>query len=160
MTRIGDSRSASGTLARRGHGRPARDRGGDSMPGRRRPTKPAARRESLSQQRIARAALALLDEQGVAAASMRAVAQRLEVEAMSLYRHFANRDQMLDAVVDMVVDELADDEEVRAAADAPWREYLTAMARGVRRYARAHPHAFPLVATRPADAPWINPPLR
>jgi hypothetical protein len=34
------------------------------------------------------------------------------------------------------------------------------MAYGVRRYARAHPHAFPLVATRPPTAPWINPPLR
>jgi hypothetical protein len=34
------------------------------------------------------------------------------------------------------------------------------MAHGVRRYARAHPHAFPLVATRPPSAPWVNPPLR
>jgi len=34
------------------------------------------------------------------------------------------------------------------------------MAHGVRRYARAHPHAFPLVATRPPAAPWVNPPLR
>jgi hypothetical protein len=34
------------------------------------------------------------------------------------------------------------------------------MARGVRRYALAHPHAFPLVATRPPGAPWVNPPLR
>jgi hypothetical protein len=34
------------------------------------------------------------------------------------------------------------------------------MAHGVRRYARAHPHAFPLVATRPPTAPWVNPPLR
>lgn len=41
-----------------------------------------------------------------------------------------------------------------------WRPYLHAMAHGVRRYARRHPHAFPLVATRPPSAPWINPPLR
>ena len=41
-----------------------------------------------------------------------------------------------------------------------WRPYLTGMAHGVRRYARAHPHAFPLVATRPPAAPWVNPPLR
>jgi hypothetical protein len=34
------------------------------------------------------------------------------------------------------------------------------MAHGVRRHARAHPHTVPLVATRPPDAPWINPPLR
>ena len=41
-----------------------------------------------------------------------------------------------------------------------WRPYLSGMARGVRRYALAHPHAFPLVATRPPGAPWVNPPLR
>lgn len=34
------------------------------------------------------------------------------------------------------------------------------MAHGVRRYARAHPHAFPLVATRPPSTPWVDPPLR
>ena len=43
---------------------------------------------------------------------------------------------------------------------AGWRPYLAGMAHGVRRYARAHPHAFPLVATRPPTAPWVNPPLR
>ena len=41
-----------------------------------------------------------------------------------------------------------------------WKPYLAEVARGIRRYARAHPHAFPLVATRPTHAPWINPPLR
>ena len=41
-----------------------------------------------------------------------------------------------------------------------WRPYLSGMAHGVRRYALAHPHAFPLVATRPPGAPWVNPPLR
>lgn len=120
----------------------------------------APRREPLSQDRIARTALQLLDERGIALTTMRAVAQRLGVEPMSLYRHFENRDRMLDAAVDLVVDELADDPEVQQEPVTGWRDYLVSMAHGVRRYARAHPHAFPLVATRPADAPWINPPLR
>src|SRR5690349_11373593 len=127
------------------------------MAGRRRS---ATRREPLSQDRIARAALELMDERGIALTTMRAVAERLGVEAMSLYRHFENRDRMLDAAVDRVVDELGDDPEVQQTPVDGWREYLVSMAHGIRRYARAHPHAFPLVATRPADAPWINPPLR
>lgn len=126
------------------------------MAGRRR----RARREPLSQDRIAAAALELLDERGIALTTMRAVAKRLGVEAMSLYRYFENRDRMLDAVVDRVVNELGDDPQVQEVPQTGWRNYLAAMAHGVRRYARAHPHAFPLVATRPADAPWINPPLR
>src|SRR6202042_2901786 len=59
-----------------------------------------------------------------------------------------------------IVNELADDPEVQLRPVDGWRPYLTGMAWGVRRYARAHPHAFPLVATRPPTAPWVNPPLR
>jgi TetR/AcrR family tetracycline transcriptional repressor len=104
--------------------------------------------------------LALIDEQGVGAASMRAVAARVGVEAQSLYAHVESRGRLLDAVVDHIVDELSDDPEVSLWPSDGWRQYLTRLAHGVRRYARAHPHAFPLVATRPAAAPWINPPLR
>ncbi len=101
-----------------------------------------------------------MDEQGIGSASMRAIAARLGVEAMALYKHFDTRDALLDAVVDLIVEELDTDPEVQKAPESGWREYLTRLARGVRRYARAHPHAFPLVTTRPADAPWVNPPLR
>jgi TetR/AcrR family tetracycline transcriptional repressor len=59
-----------------------------------------------------------------------------------------------------IVNELADDPEVQPRPVDGWRPYLAGMAHGVRRYARAHPHAFPLVATRPPSAPWVNPPLR
>jgi AcrR family transcriptional regulator len=102
----------------------------------------------------------LIDEQGIGAASMRAVADRLGVKAMSLYKHIDNRDELFDAVVEHIVDELGDDPEVQTRPQDGWRPYLRAMAYGVRRYARRHPHAFPLVATRPPTAPWINPPLR
>jgi AcrR family transcriptional regulator len=79
---------------------------------------------------------------------------------MSLYRYVQDRDELLDAVVERIVNELADDPEVQLRPVNGWRPYLTGMAHGVRRYARAHPHAFPLVATRPPTAPWVNPPLR
>lgn len=114
----------------------------------------------LSLDRIVSETLALVDEQGIAGASMRTVGERLGVRGMSLYRYVASREELFDAVVERIVDELEKDPEVRAQPDGGWRDYLARLAHGVRRYARAHPHAFPLVATRPPNAPWINPPLR
>ena len=102
----------------------------------------------------------MIDEGGIGAVSMRAVAGRVGVEAQSLYAHVDNRGSLLDAVVDRIVNELSDDPEVSFHPTKGWRPYLANLARGVRRYARAHPHAFPLVSTRPQEAPWINPPLR
>jgi len=101
-----------------------------------------------------------MDEQGIGAATMRAVSSRLGVRSMSLYRYVQDRDELFDAVVERIVGELADDPEVQLNPVDGWRPYLAGMAHGVRRYARAHPHAFPLVATRPPAAPWVNPPLR
>ena len=124
-------------------------RGGRSRPGR-----------GLSLDRIVSTALDLVDEQGIGAATMRAVASRLGVRSMSLYRYVQDRDELFDAVVERIVNELADDPEVQPYPVDGWRPYLTGMGHGVRRYALAHPHAFPLVATRPPSAPWVNPPLR
>lgn len=118
------------------------------------------RRQPLSLRRIAHAALDLLDDSGLGAVTMRAVAQRLDVEAMSLYRYVASRDRMLDAVIDVVVDELADDPDVELTPTGSWQAWLEKMARGVRRYSRKHPRAFPLIATHPSETPWLNPPLR
>lgn len=117
-------------------------------------------RLKLSRTSVADTALRSIDEQGVAMTSLRGVAARMGYEPMSLYRYVANRDDLFDAVVDRVVDELDDDPAVRARPVHGWQDYLDRLARGVRRYALAHPHAFPIVATRPSQAPWINPPLR
>ncbi len=106
------------------------------------------------------AALEVIDEQGIGAATMRAVSLRLGVRSMSLYRYVQDRDELFDEVVERIVNELADDPQVQPDAVDGWRSYLAGMGHGVRRYARAHPHAFPLVATRPPSAPWVNPPLR
>jgi TetR/AcrR family transcriptional regulator, tetracycline repressor protein len=118
------------------------------------------RGRGLSLDRIVTETLALVDEQGIGMASMRTVAARLEVRVMSLYRYVQTREELFDAVVERVVNELSDDPDVQDRPSGGWRPYLLSIARGVRRYARAHPHAFPLVATRPPAAPWVNPPLR
>jgi AcrR family transcriptional regulator len=117
------------------------------------------RKRRLSRARIVDAALTVIDEDGMAAVTMRGVAARLDVEAMSLYKHIDNRDALFDAVVERIVNELSDDDQIPHHPDE-WKPYLAEVARGIRRYARAHPHAFPLVATRPTQAPWINPPMR
>lgn len=118
-------------------------------------------RRRLTAEQVVAETLALIDEQGIAAASMRPVARRLGVQVMTLYRYVDNREDLFDAVVDHIVNELDDDPDIDVdMADGDWVAYLSSLAWGVRRYARAHPHAFPLVTTRPPQAPWVNPPLR
>ncbi|MDQ2851374.1 MAG: TetR/AcrR family transcriptional regulator [Actinomycetota bacterium] len=124
--------------------------------------KPASgARRRLTVERIVSQTLALIDEQGIAVASMRTVARRVGVQVMTLYRYVDNREDLFDGVVDHIVNELDNDPDIDMGMDdGDWVAYLSSLAWGVRRYARAHPHAFPLVTTRPPEAPWVNPPLR
>jgi AcrR family transcriptional regulator len=62
-------------------------------------------RTPLSKDRVLSAALALADAEGIEALSMRRLAKELGVEAMSLYNHVANKDEILDAIVDLVAGE-------------------------------------------------------
>src|SRR5207237_3793503 len=57
----------------------------------------------LSRERILAAALELVDEHGIDALSMRKLAQSLGYEAMSLYNHVANKDDLLDGILDLVL---------------------------------------------------------
>ena len=63
-------------------------------------------RPALTRDRVVAEAVALADDRGLAALSMRALASRLRVEAMSLYHHVANKDALLDAMVDAVFAEM------------------------------------------------------
>jgi AcrR family transcriptional regulator len=60
----------------------------------------------LSRERILRTAILLADRGGIESLSMRKIAQELGVQAMSLYNHVANKDDMLDGIVDIVVSEI------------------------------------------------------
>jgi AcrR family transcriptional regulator len=60
----------------------------------------------LSRERVLHAAVALADEGGIEALSMRRLAKELGVEAMSLYNHVANKDEILDGIIDLVVSEI------------------------------------------------------
>jgi AcrR family transcriptional regulator len=125
------------------------------------PQEPTSERRSpLDRNRVVRAAIDLIDEQGVHALSMRRLGRRLDVEAMSLYAYVHSRENLLDGVIEAIVDDLYDDPDTHLMDTDSWQDYLVRVAHGVRRSALAHPRVFPLVATRPPQAPWIRPPLR
>ena len=66
----------------------------------------AERRAPLTKERVLRAAVDLADRDGIDALSMRKLGQELGVEAMALYRHVRNKDDILDGAIDVVVGEI------------------------------------------------------
>jgi AcrR family transcriptional regulator len=78
------------------------------------------RRTPLSRDRVLRTAVALADEHGVDAVSMRKLAHQLGVDPMSLYNHVANKEDLLGGMVDLVVDEI----ELVAVSGADWKSAL------------------------------------
>ena len=120
---------------------------------------PGTPRGSLDRRTVLLAAVTLIDRNDLRHLTMRNLGNHLGVEAMSLYRYVHSREDLLDGIVELVVDDLYGDPEVHLSAPV-WQDYLQRLAHGVRRIALAHPQVFPLVATRPPAAPWVRPPLR
>jgi AcrR family transcriptional regulator len=81
------------------------------------------RRTPLSRDRVLTAALALVDEGGIEALSMRKLADELGVKAMSLYNHVANKDDVLDGIVDAAMEEIAE-----PPPGADWKTQVRAIA--------------------------------
>jgi AcrR family transcriptional regulator len=108
------------------------------------------RRRALDRPQIVGAALALLDEVGLDALTMRRLGDALGVEAMSLYRHVPGRAALLDGIHEAILGELGDLERARRG---PWTEAVRANARAFRCVLVAHPNALVLFATRPAVTP-------
>ena len=117
-------------------------------------------RAPLSLDRIVATAIAFIDEHGLPGLTMRRLGEALGVEAMSLYRYVPGRENLLDAVVEAITAQLEVDPEVRHEPSDGWEDFLVRLAHGVRRVALSHPKVFPLVASRPLEAPWLRPPLR
>lgn len=86
-------------------------------------------RPALPPARILAAALELLDEQGADALSMRSLAQRLESGTATLYRHFANRSELVATVVDHILGEAELD--ARAVAELPWQQVCISLAQNM-----------------------------
>jgi len=66
----------------------------------------AVRREPLNRERVLRAAITLADKEGLDALTMRRLGQKVGVEAMSLYNHVKNKDDILDGIVDLVLTDI------------------------------------------------------
>ena len=102
----------------------------------------------LDRDRVLAAAVEIADERGVGAVTMRAVAARLGVEAMSLYNHVANKDDVLDGMVDLVV------EQFDLPSDAGhWREAMCRRAISAHQVFGRHPWAPMLLDTRESSGP-------
>jgi AcrR family transcriptional regulator len=96
----------------------------------------------LSRERILHAAIRLADEEGIESLSMRKLAQVLGVQAMSLYNHVANKDDLLDGIVDRVVGEI----EV-PSFEADWKTAMRRRATSAHAVLLRHPWAtMPLVS--------------
>jgi AcrR family transcriptional regulator len=112
------------------------------------PARATGRRRPLSRERILRAALRLADEGGLEAVSMRRIGQALGVEAMSLYRHVADKDDILDGLADLVTGEF----EV-PAGDLEWTTAIRRSAVSAHAVLRRHPWASSLIESRPGAGP-------
>jgi AcrR family transcriptional regulator len=99
-------------------------------------------------QEILNAAVAIADELGLEAVSMRSVADRVGVTPMALYPHVGSKGALLDAMVEYLGGELIP---AMAAGDS-WRERLYGMAQAAREMSRRHPWAGILIFARPSVA--------
>src|SRR3954454_6853088 len=97
--------------------------------------KPKARKP-LSRERVLRAAVALADKRGLGELTMRRLAKELGVEAMSLYNHVANKDDLLDGMIDVVFGEID-----APAPGGDWKAELRKRAVSTRDALRRHPWA-------------------
>ncbi|MGY2126072.1 TetR/AcrR family transcriptional regulator C-terminal domain-containing protein [Nocardia gipuzkoensis] len=100
-------------------------------------------RAPLTRDAVLRAAVRLADEHGLSALSMRRLAQTLGVEAMSLYNHVRNKDDLLDGIADLAVAEMTP-----PVIGGDWRAALRARSVSAHEVLLRHPWATGLIGTR------------
>lgn len=105
-------------------------------------------RRKLTRERIIKTAIRLADELGAEKLSMRVLAGALGVEAMSLYNHISNKEDLLDAVVDKIFSMIE-----RPSASDNWKTSMTQRATSMHATFRRHPWAVALTLSRLAPGP-------
>jgi AcrR family transcriptional regulator len=112
-------------------------------------TDPSARpRAPLSRERVLRSAIALADAGGIESLSMRKLGEALQVEAMSLYNHVANKEDILDGIVDLVFGEIA-----LPSGAAEWKPAMRRRAISAHEALLRHPWAPSLMQSRTRPGP-------
>jgi AcrR family transcriptional regulator len=110
----------------------------------------ARAREPLTKERILRASVALADEVGVESLSMRRLAQELGVVPMALYKHVANKDELFDGMIDVVVGEI--DPPIEGA---DWKTTMRRRILSARRALLRHPWASSVLESRGEPTPTV-----
>ncbi|MEU8521403.1 TetR/AcrR family transcriptional regulator [Streptomyces sp. NBC_01216] len=110
------------------------------------------RPRSLTQTQLASAALAVLDREGHAGLSMRAVAKELGMSTMALYRYVADRYELEGLVVELVLSSV---DTSPPAPEAPWRDRVTVLVRRLRDTVGAHPGVILLTVTHRHRSPGV-----
>ena len=105
-------------------------------------------RVPLSRQRALQVAVALADAEGIGALTMRRLAQEVGVEAMSLYHHVPNKDDILDGMIDIVFSEIE-----LPAIGTDWKTAMRRRAQSARTVLARHPWAISLMESRRAPGP-------
>ena len=108
----------------------------------------AQQRQPLSRERVILEGVALADENGIGTLTMRRLADRLQVEPMSLYHHVANKDEILDGMVDLVFREIE-----LPQASAGWKTAMRDRASSARDALRQHPWAIGRMESRANPGP-------
>lgn len=109
-----------------------------------------AQRRRLSRDDVLRAAVQLADEDGLDAVSMRNLAARLDVVAMALYNHVANKEELLDGMIDVIVGEI----DPPAAHDS-WKNAVRDRVLSARQVMLRHPWARHVIESRTTRTPEV-----
>ncbi len=105
-------------------------------------------RAPLTRERALSAAVELADAEGIGSVTMRKLALKLGIEAMSLYHHVANKDDILDGMIDMVFAEID-----LPSDGADWKTAMGDRARSARAAMTRHPWAISLMESRSSPGP-------
>lgn len=105
-------------------------------------------RPRLSRDRVLAAAVEIADAGGITALTIRSLADSLGVKPMSVYHHVANKEQILDGIVDLVFAEME-----LPTIGGEWRAEIHCRAASARRVLRTHPWALPLLESRTSPGP-------
>jgi AcrR family transcriptional regulator len=112
------------------------------------PTGKTKKRVPLSRERVLLGAMAVADAGGVAGLTIRSLAAHLEVKPMTLYHYVANKDEILDGIVDLVFAEIA-----LPSLDGDWQTEMVRRAHSAREVLRRHSWAIGLMESRKNPGP-------